>query len=51
MDHIIDVRSDTVTLPTPEMYQAMATAVCGDDVYEDDAYWFKAQLCKQQPNP
>lgn len=36
MEHIIDVRSDTVTLPTPEMYQAMATAVCGDDVYEDD---------------
>lgn len=32
----IDVRSDTVTLPTPEMYEAMAHAICGDDVYEDD---------------
>ncbi len=36
MNKIIDVRSDTVTLPTPEMYDAMAHAVCGDDVYEDD---------------
>lgn len=33
---VIDVRSDTVTLPTPEMYDAMAHAECGDDVYEDD---------------
>ena len=33
---IIDLRSDTVTQPTPEMRQAMASAVVGDDVYEDD---------------
>ncbi|MDW7678832.1 MAG: aminotransferase class I/II-fold pyridoxal phosphate-dependent enzyme, partial [Bacillota bacterium] len=32
----IDLRSDTVTKPTPEMYEAMATAPLGDDVYEDD---------------
>ncbi len=33
---IIDLRSDTVTLPTPEMRQAMATCPVGDDVFEDD---------------
>ena len=33
---IIDLRSDTVTEPTDEMRQAMAGAVVGDDVYEDD---------------
>lgn len=32
----IDLRSDTVTKPTQEMYEAMATAPLGDDVYEDD---------------
>ncbi|GAA3998710.1 low specificity L-threonine aldolase [Deinococcus rubellus] len=32
----IDLRSDTVTLPTPEMRQAMAEAVVGDDVYGED---------------
>ncbi|MCL2204882.1 MAG: low-specificity L-threonine aldolase [Defluviitaleaceae bacterium] len=32
----IDLRSDTVTQPTQEMRQAMAAAVVGDDVYEDD---------------
>jgi threonine aldolase len=32
----IDLRSDTVTLPTPEMRQAMATAVLGDDVFGED---------------
>jgi len=32
----IDLRSDTVTQPTEEMRQAMATAIVGDDVYEDD---------------
>lgn len=33
---IIDLRSDTVTKPTPEMRQAMADAEVGDDVYEED---------------
>jgi threonine aldolase len=32
----IDLRSDTVTEPTEEMRKAMANAVVGDDVYEDD---------------
>lgn len=32
----IDLRSDTVTQPTPEMRQAMAEAVVGDDVFGDD---------------
>jgi len=32
----IDLRSDTVTQPTEEMRLAMAAAVVGDDVYEDD---------------
>jgi threonine aldolase len=34
---IIDLRSDTVTLPTPEMRAAMAQAIVGDDVYGEDA--------------
>jgi threonine aldolase len=33
---IIDLRSDTVTQPTPEMREAMSKAPVGDDVYEDD---------------
>ncbi len=32
----IDLRSDTVSHPTPEMRQAMAQAAVGDDVYSDD---------------
>ncbi len=33
---IIDLRSDTVTLPPPEMRQAIAEARLGDDVFGDD---------------
>ncbi|MBE0536507.1 MAG: low-specificity L-threonine aldolase [Phycisphaerae bacterium] len=33
---IIDLRSDTVTLPTPEMHQAMSDAPLGDDVFGED---------------
>jgi threonine aldolase len=33
---IVDLRSDTVTRPTPEMRQAMANAEVGDDVYGED---------------
>lgn len=33
---MIDLRSDTVTLPTPAMREAMAAAPVGDDVYGDD---------------
>jgi threonine aldolase len=32
----IDLRSDTVTLPSPEMRRAMAEAELGDDVYGED---------------
>jgi threonine aldolase len=32
----VDLRSDTVTKPTPEMREAMAEAEVGDDVYRDD---------------
>jgi len=32
----IDLRSDTVTLPTEEMRRAMAEAEVGDDVYGED---------------
>src|SRR5687768_1822681 len=33
---VIDLRSDTVTQPTPEMRRAMADAEVGDDVYGED---------------
>jgi threonine aldolase len=33
---LIDLRSDTVTRPTPAMRRAMADAVVGDDVFGDD---------------
>lgn len=34
--HIIEMRSDTFTKPTPAMRQAMATAEVGDDVWGED---------------
>jgi threonine aldolase len=34
--NIIDLRSDTVTQPTPEMREAMYRAELGDDVYGED---------------
>ncbi len=36
MHSVIDLRSDTVTRPTPGMRRAMADAEVGDDVYADD---------------
>ena len=36
MQALIDLRSDTVTLPSPEMRKAMADAELGDDVYGED---------------
>src|SRR5579871_5104776 len=33
---MIDLRSDTVTVPTPAMRAAMANAEVGDDVYGED---------------
>ena len=35
-DKIIDLRSDTVTKPSPAMRRAMAEAEVGDDVYIED---------------
>jgi threonine aldolase len=36
MPAVIDLRSDTVTRPTPRMRRAMAEAEVGDDVFGDD---------------
>ena len=36
LDRMIDLRSDTVTKPTPAMRRAMAEAEVGDDVYGED---------------
>jgi threonine aldolase len=36
VEKIIDLRSDTVTKPSPEMRRAMAEAEVGDDVFGDD---------------
>src|SRR3954454_9386760 len=33
---VVDLRSDTVTKPTPAMRRAMAEAEVGDDVYGED---------------
>ena len=35
-DKRVDLRSDTITLPTEEMQEAMARAPLGDDVYGED---------------
>ena len=35
-DQVVDLRSDTVTKPTPEMRRAMAEAEVGDDVFGED---------------
>ncbi|MBX7212591.1 MAG: low-specificity L-threonine aldolase [Thermoflexales bacterium] len=36
INSVIDLRSDTVTVPTPAMREAMAGAVVGDDVFGED---------------
>lgn len=36
IESVVDLRSDTVTRPTPEMRRAMADAEVGDDVYGED---------------
>ncbi len=36
MHDVVDLRSDTLTLPTPAMREAMAGAEVGDDVWEED---------------
>ena len=45
MNPIIDLRSDTVTRPTPDMRAAMAAAEVGDDVYGDDPTVNRLQSC------
>ena len=44
-DAPIDLRSDTVTRPTPEMRRAMAEAEVGDDVYGEDPTVVRLQEC------
>ena len=36
VNRIVDLRSDTITLPTASMRNAMASAVVGDDVFGED---------------
>ena len=36
MHRIVDLRSDTVTRPVPDMRRVIADAVVGDDVFGDD---------------
>ena len=36
MNNIIDLRSDTVTLPSNEMRNAITSAKLGDDVFGED---------------
>ena len=36
MHDVVDLRSDTLTFPTPAMREAMARAEVGDDVWEED---------------
>lgn len=36
LEGVVDLRSDTVTRPTPEMFEAMMRAPLGDDVLGDD---------------
>ncbi|MGA5647920.1 GntG family PLP-dependent aldolase [Streptomyces seoulensis] len=36
MSHVVELRSDTFTLPTPRMLEAATTARLGDDVYGED---------------
>ena len=36
MHDVVDLRSDTLTPPTPELREAIARADVGDDVWEED---------------
>ena len=45
MKKIIDLRSDTVTLPTREMMEAMTNAELGDDVFGEDKTTARLQEC------
>nr|AGT02741.1 threonine aldolase [Strigomonas galati] len=41
--HVIDIRSDTVSLPSEAMRQVMAAAEVGDDVYREDPTCIKLE--------
>ena len=43
--NLVDLRSDTVTRPTPAMRRAMAEAEVGDDVYGEDPSINRLQSC------
>jgi threonine aldolase len=45
---LIDLRSDTVTKPTPAMRAAMADAEVGDDVYAEDPTVNKLEACASE---
>ena len=38
---IVDLRSDTVTKPSPGMREAIARAEVGDDVFGDDPHYME----------
>jgi len=44
MNHYIDLRSDTVTKPSPAMREAIFKAEVGDDVFEDDPTAIKLEM-------
>lgn len=48
MDRIIDLRSDTVTVPTQKMRRVMYEAEVGDDVYGDDVTTAKLESMAAQ---
>ncbi len=45
---VVDLRSDTVTRPTPEMYEAMQAAPLGDDVLGDEPTVMKLEALAAQ---
>jgi threonine aldolase len=45
MHDVVDLRSDTLTTPTPEMRAAMAAAEVGDDVWEEDPTVKRLEAC------
>ena len=46
----IDLRSDTLTQPTPAMREAMANAEVGDDVFEEDPTLKKLEILAAKKN-
>jgi threonine aldolase len=46
--HVVDLRSDTVTLPSPQMREAVFRADLGDDVFSEDSTVNKLQQIAAQ---